>query len=56
MNTRGIFVTERRSGSSFSEGRKPELRFGTLFRWHWYNYHHCSHAEFWVILCIPEPF
>jgi len=36
-NTRGIFVTERRSGSSFSEGRKPELRFGTFFRWHWYN-------------------
>jgi hypothetical protein len=30
-STRGIFVTERRSGSSFSEGRKPERCSGTFF-------------------------
>jgi hypothetical protein len=29
--SRGIFVTERRSGSSFSEGHKPERRSGTFF-------------------------
>jgi hypothetical protein len=28
---RGIFVTERRSGSPFSEERKPEQRSGTFF-------------------------
>jgi hypothetical protein len=27
---RGTFVPERYSGSSMSEGRKPELRFGTF--------------------------
>jgi hypothetical protein len=27
---RGIFVTERRFGSSFSEGLKPELLSGTF--------------------------
>jgi hypothetical protein len=34
VNTRagvGIFVTERRSWSTFSEGRKPERRSGTFF-------------------------
>jgi hypothetical protein len=31
---RGIFVMERHSGSSFSEGRKPEQRSGTFFSYH----------------------
>jgi hypothetical protein len=32
MTGRDSFVTERRSGRSLSEGRKPELRYGTFIK------------------------
>jgi hypothetical protein len=35
--TRGIFVMECCSRSSFSEGRKPERCSGTFISWHRYN-------------------
>jgi hypothetical protein len=48
-------VTERRPGSSFSEGYKPERHSG-LFSWHWYNWHHASLTVFCVTFCDPEFF
>jgi hypothetical protein len=45
---RSIFVMERRSGSSLSEGRKPERRSGTSLSWHRYNTSPPSLTECWV--------
>jgi hypothetical protein len=34
VHNQGIFVMERHSVSSFSEGCKPDRRYGTSFPWH----------------------
>jgi hypothetical protein len=49
-------VTERRSGSCFSEERMSERRSGTFFfPGIGITTTSPSQTEFWVALCVPEP-
>jgi hypothetical protein len=54
--TSGIFVMERRSGISFSQGRKPERLSGTFFPGIGILNTTPLRLNFGLIFCVPEPF